>query len=70
MRGWPISFGNPWKDSGALCRLCVLIFSLQHQRKVQHRICVVRGGSQNFTQAVEGSFKASLLIKQVAKRLV
>jgi hypothetical protein len=46
------------------------MFSLQQQREVEHRICVVRGGSQSFTQAFEGGFRASLLIKQVAKRLV
>jgi hypothetical protein len=45
----------------------VLRLSSPRQREVEHRICVVGGGPQSFTQAFDGGFRASLLIKQVAK---
>jgi hypothetical protein len=45
-------------------------FSLQQQREVEHRICVVRGALKLPLNACVKLCEPSLLIKQVAKRLV
>jgi hypothetical protein len=48
----------------------VLRLSLPRQREVEHRICVVRGALKLPLNACVKLCEPSLLIKQVAKRLV
>ncbi len=69
--GWPIRFGNQRQDSGASNLSPPRTnFFLQQQREVEHRICVVGGSSQSFTQAFDCGFRASLLISRSPKALI
>src|SRR5262245_20687466 len=46
---------------------CVLVITLEQECKVEHRICIVWGGSQSGAQAIDGSFRLALIVQQVGE---